>query len=169
MRSSARDGDATDSVDPPSATVCSSLERLLRAAPRVERPVRCCAVGYVAAGKALRPDRCFRSHRLEGMKSHPHARQERQASSVSRPLEGPTETKKARSVVALSRVPRLARYAGSPPAAGLSWAVNRPLVRIPADRHTTTGTCDLGEKTNWANRRDLQEFFSRFGEFFGPS
>src|SRR5579872_7152918 len=24
-------------------------------------------------------------------------------------------------------------------------AVNRPLVRIPADRHTTTGTCDLGE------------------------
>src|SRR5277367_5013873 len=32
---------------------------------------------------------------------------------------GPTETKKARSVVASSRVPRWAGYAGLPPAAGL--------------------------------------------------
>src|SRR5271170_1281083 len=58
---------------------------------------------------------------------------------------GPTETKKARSVVASSRVPRLAGFAGSPPAAGLPGAVNWPLVQIPADRHTTTGTCVLGK------------------------
>jgi len=52
-------------------------------------------------------------------KPRPHARQERQASSVRRPLEEPTETKKARSVVALSRDPPLrAEFAGSPPAAG---------------------------------------------------
>ena len=58
---------------------------------------------------------------------------------------GPAETKKARSVVASSRVPRLAGFAGSPPAAGLPGAVNWPLVQIPADRHTTTGTCVLGK------------------------
>jgi hypothetical protein len=58
---------------------------------------------------------------------------------------GPTETKKARSVVASSRVPRLAGFAGSPPAAGLPGAVDWPLVQIPADRHATTGTCVLGE------------------------
>src|SRR5271170_1722935 len=103
------------------------------------------------------------------MRSRPHARQERQASSVSRPLEGSTETKKARSVVALSRVPRLAGYAGSPPAADLSWVVDRPLVRIPTDRHTTTGTCDLGKKTNWSNQRDLQALFSPAANFFAPS
>src|SRR5579883_2269499 len=62
----------------------------------------------------------FRSHRLEGNESRPHARQ-RETSLFGKPtFGGPTETKKARSVVALSRVPRLARYAGSPPAAGLS-------------------------------------------------
>ena len=58
---------------------------------------------------------------------------------------GPTETKKARSVVASSRVPRLAGFAGSPPAAGLPGAVDWPLVQIPADRHATTGTCVLGK------------------------
>ena len=59
---------------------------------------------------------------------------------------GPAETKKARSVVASSRVPRLAGFAGSPPAAGLPGAVNWPLVQIPANRHTTTGTCVLGNR-----------------------
>lgn len=69
---------------------------------------------------------------------------------------GPAETKKARSVVASSRVPRLAGFAGSPPAAGLPGAVNWPLVQIPADRHTTTGTCVLGKITIWANRASAQ-------------
>src|SRR5277367_4581444 len=69
---------------------------------------------------------------------------------------GPTETKKARSVVASSRVPRLAGFAGSPPAAGLPGAVNWPLVQIPADRHTTTGTCVLGNITICANRASAQ-------------
>src|ERR1700729_4117800 len=74
---------------------------------------------------------------------------------------GPAETKKARSVVASSRVPRLARFAGSPPAAGLPGAVNWPLVQIPADRHTTTGTCVLGKISIWANRAWAQGFFRR--------
>jgi hypothetical protein len=73
---------------------------------------------------------------------------------------GPAETKKARSVVASSRVPRLAGFAGSPPAAGLPGAVNWPLVQIPADRHTTTGTCVLGKETIWANRALAQGVFS---------
>jgi hypothetical protein len=71
---------------------------------------------------------------------------------------GPAETKKARSVVASSRVPRLAGFAGSPPAAGLPGTVNWPLVQIPADRHTTTGTCVLGKITIWVNRALAQEF-----------
>ncbi len=73
---------------------------------------------------------------------------------------GPAETKKARSVVASSRVPRWAGFAGSPPAAGLPRTVNWPLVQIPADRHTTTGTCVLGKITIWANRASAQEFSS---------
>src|SRR5277367_3547587 len=73
---------------------------------------------------------------------------------------GPAETKKARSVVASSRVPRLAGFAGSPPAAGLPRTVNWPLVQIPADRHTTTGTCVLGNVTIWVNRALAQEFSS---------
>ena len=68
---------------------------------------------------------------------------------------------KARSVVALSRVPRLAGFAGSPPAAGFFRAVNRPLVRIPAHRHATTGTCDLGKGINSENQRLDKSFFSR--------
>ncbi len=47
----------------------------------------------------------------------PHARQERQASSVA-DLWRVDRDEKARSVVASSRVPRLAGFAGSPPAAG---------------------------------------------------
>src|SRR5215813_6375219 len=59
----------------------------------------------------------------------------------------------ARSVVALSRVPRGERGAPvSPPAAGRgeqgseisSLAAVRPLVRMPTDRHTATGTCEIG-------------------------
>ena len=71
---------------------------------------------------------------------------------------GPAETKKARSVVASSRVPRWAGFAGSPPAAGLPRTVNWPLVQIPADRHTTTGTCVLGKITIWVNCGSAQEF-----------
>ena len=71
---------------------------------------------------------------------------------------GPAETKKARSVVASSRVPRWAGFAGSPPAAGLPRTVNWPLVQIPADRHTTTGTCVLGKITIWVNRALAQGF-----------
>src|SRR5579872_1102763 len=69
---------------------------------------------------------------------------------------GPAETKKARSVVASSRVPRWAGFAGSPPAAGLLGAVDWPLVQIPADRHATTGTCVLGKRSIWANRARAQ-------------
>ena len=83
---------------------------------------------------------------------------------IDKPLWAPTfggsaETKKARSVVASSRVPRLAGFAGSPPAAGLPRTVNWPLVQIPADRHTTTGTCVLGKIIIWVNRAGAQEFF----------
>jgi hypothetical protein len=38
-------------------------------------------------------------------------------------------------------------------------AVDRPLVRIPAARHTTTGTCDLGNPENREIRRYYKCFF----------
>ena len=90
--------------------------------------------------------------------SRPHARQERQASLIVG-FGGPTETKKARSVVASSRVPRWAGFAGSPPAAGLPRTVNWPLVQIPADRHTTTGTCVLGSPLLVRNSLKRKRFF----------
>ncbi len=77
--------------------------------------------------------------------SLPHARQDRQASSVSRPLEGRQRPKKPG--------PSLLQVA-SPVGRGtpvilrlpvLSKVVNWPLVQIPTDRHTTTGTCVLGK------------------------
>src|SRR6516162_6591597 len=95
------------------------------------------------------------SHRLEGRIPV------RTPGKIDKPLwaptfGGPAETKKARSVVASSRVPRWAGCAGSPPAAGLPRAVDWPLVQIPADRHATTGTCVLGDVIIWANRACAQ-------------
>ena len=82
---------------------------------------------------------------------------------------GQRETKKARSVVALSRVPWGEQGTPVfPPAAGqgsergisagiiaigvptpivpiLSRAAVRPLVRMPTDQHATTGTCVIGQ------------------------
>jgi len=79
---------------------------------------------------------------------------------------GLTETKKARSVVASSRVPRWAGCAGLPPAAGLSRAVDWPLVQIPADRHTTTGTCVLGNLLFGRIVPKRKRFFGRRAKFF---
>ncbi|MEK4035488.1 hypothetical protein WOC76_06120 [Methylocystis sp. IM3] len=107
------------------------------------------------------------SHRLEGEGSL-SARPARKTSLFGKPtFGGPTETKKARSVVALSRDPPLrAEFAGSPPAAGFSRAVDRPLVRIPADRHTTTGTCDLGKTVDTRFHSEDKNFFDSRQDIF---
>ena len=91
---------------------------------------------------------------------------------IDKPLRLPafgglTETKKARSVVASSRVPRWAGCAGLPPAAGLSRAVDWPLVQIPADRHTTTGTCVLGNLLFGRIVPKRKRFLRRRAKFFG--
>ncbi len=98
------------------------------------------------------------------------ARPARKTSLFGKPaFGGLTETKKARSVVALSRDPPLrAEFAGSPPAAGFFTVVNRPLVRIPADRHTTTGTCDLGKAVDTPFSIRHKPFLTFVGNFFGP-
>ncbi len=46
-------------------------------------------------------------------------------------------------------------------------AVNRPLVRIPADRHTTTGTCDLGKRVIGRIAEIYKRFFRQRLIFFG--
>src|SRR5271156_5627811 len=106
------------------------------------------------------------SHRLE--RRYPF----RTPGKKDKPLRLPafgglTETKKARSVVASSRVPRWAGCAGLPPAAGLSRAVDWPLVQIPADRHTTTGTCVLGESSFGRIVPKRKRFLRSRAKFFG--
>ena len=83
----------------------------------------------------------------------------RKTSLFGKPALEAGRDEKARSVVALSRVPRLAGFTGSPPAAGPFAAVNRPLVRIPANRHATTGTCEIGREIIYAIRLALQVIF----------
>src|SRR5271166_5720436 len=84
--------------------------------------------GAVPWTRSIGKRRAFRrlsDHRLERGDPCPHARQERPASSSSRPRTA-DRNEKAQSVVASSRVPRLAGFAGSPPAAGSYLVVNRP-------------------------------------------
>src|SRR6202043_654962 len=95
-----------------------------------------------------------------GMRSR-SARPARKTSLFGKPALEAGRDEKARSVVALSRVPRLAGFAGSPPAADPFAAVNRPLVRIPANQHTTTGTCEIGQEKRYAIRHALQGFFCK--------
>ncbi len=101
-----------------------------------------------------------------GEESLPHARQDRQASSVSRPLEGQRRPKKPgpsllqvaspvwRGAPVRLRLPVFAR------------AVDWPLVQIPADRHTTTGTCVLGKTTNCSNQASTQGVSSARANIF---
>ena len=81
-----------------------------------------------------------------GEESLPHARQDRQASSVSRPLEGRQRPKKPGPSLLQVASPV---WRGAPVRLRLPVfprAVDWPLVQIPADRHTTTGTCVLGKR-----------------------
>src|ERR1700712_3291826 len=89
-----------------------------------------------------------------GETPHRTAGKDGQASSVTRAGDGDRQkTREARSVVALSRVPCGEQgVLVSPPAADqMSWraltpqAAGRPLVRLPTDRHTATGTCEIGQ------------------------
>src|SRR5215510_3116844 len=114
----------------------------------------------------------------------------------------PAETKKARSVVALSRVPRGERGAPvSPPAVSQVFgaasdrrlqcletsrqfdklsvrhavlaislrAAVRPLVRMPTDRHTATGTCEFGHYADkWIQPR-AQEKIARSAKESSPT
>jgi hypothetical protein len=106
------------------------------------------------------PSKVFMAIAWIGMRSR-SARPARKTSLFGKPALEAGRDEKARSVVALSRVPRLAGFAGSPPAAGPYSAVNRPLVRIPANQHTTTGTCEIGQSEIYAIRPALQEIFSK--------
>lgn len=92
-------------------------------------------------------------------KPDPHARQERLASSVSRPLEGRQRRKSPVRRCFKSRSSAETEFAGSPPAAGMISTVHRPLVRFRAVRHTTTGTCDLGKSVITLFRTDYKKFF----------
>ena len=150
-------------VDPPTRLPVDPGDGFEQAASEAARAISCCAVAMTRVG--LISDLSDQSHRLDEEKSRPHARQDRQA-SLGADFGGPAETKKARSVVASSRVPRLAGFAGSPPAAGLPRAVDWPLVQIPADRHTTTGTCVLGGPLCVRNRASAQGVSSARANYF---
>ena len=55
-----------------------------------------------------------------------------------------------------------------PPAAGLSRVVNWPLVQIPTNRHTTTGTCVLGQRLIGPNAAIYKHYFRR-ERFISPA
>jgi hypothetical protein len=129
-----------------------------RQMPKGARAVRCCAVGHSPRTTRIAPSKAVMAIAWIGMRSR-SARPARKTSLFGKPALEAGRDEKARSVVALSRVPRLAGFAGSPPAADSFAAVNRPLVRIPANQHTTTGTCEIGQEERYAIRHALQEFF----------
>ena len=81
--------------------------------PRLDA-VRCCAVGYAGIGAATAV-RTIMAFAWNGMESR-SARPARKTSLFGKPDLETGRDEKARSVVALSRVPRLAGFAGSPPA-----------------------------------------------------
>jgi hypothetical protein len=113
----------------------------------------------------ITPSRALMAFVWSGNESH-SARPARKTSLFGKSALEADRDEKARSVVALSRVPRLARFAGSPPAAGPFAAVNRPLVRIPANRHATTGTCEFGQIES---KRFAAHYKSFFREMAGPT
>jgi hypothetical protein len=151
-----RYGDAIAQADLPSATGPPPEENLAGHARSDAAPLRTCAPWT----RRIPPSKVFMAIAWIGMRSR-SARPARKTSLFGKPALEAGRDEKARSVVALSRVPRLARFAGSPPAAGPFSAVNRPLVRIPADRHATTGTCEIGQVETYAIHRALQEVFSK--------
>ena len=108
--------------------------------------------------RRIAPPRVFMAFAWSGREPH-SARPARKTSLFGKPALDAGRDEKARSVVALSRVPRWAGFAGSPPAAGPCPAVNRPLVRIPANRHATTGTCEFGQT-------ESKRFAARYKSFF---
>ena len=147
-------------VDPPSATVCSPLDGLRsRAASR--RPVRCCAVGYVAERTSLAA--ILGSVAIDWKGMIPSARPARETSLFGKSTFGGADRDQKspvrrcfKSRPSFGEVRRFASGCRS-----FLRAVNRPLVRIPADRHTTTGTCDLGKK-------DIVRIAEIYKRFFRP-
>ena len=122
--------------------------------------VRCCAVAVLqTAGNAAVSE--IHSHRLEGDESLPHARQDRQASSVSRPLEGRQRPKKPG--------PSLLQVA-SP-----VWRGAPVCLRLPVFRGRLTGLLSRSPPTDtrpqarayWAFRY-LCESFLNARDFFAP-
>src|SRR5215216_2743865 len=136
-----------------------------------------------AGRRALRPRSCLC---LDGVT--PTARRARWTSLFGVDLWRADETKKARSVVALSCVPRGERGSPvSPPAAGrcsgrgsssepgslsqgypspesepLSLATVRPLVRMSTDQHAATGTCEYWARVRYVRFPSISRGFWRF-------
>ena len=120
-------------------------------------PIRCCAVGSTRPGSR----RSVMSHRLE--REFPF----RTPGKKDKPLRYADlwrvdRDEKARSVVALSRVPRLKQ--GSPVRLRLPVGTDGSSAScpIPANRHTTTGTCEIGQDVDRQNRASAQAFFRSF-------
>ena len=120
-------------------------------------PIICCAVGSPRPGSR----RSVMSHRLE--REFPF----RTPGKKDKPLRYANlwrvdRDEKARSVVALSRVPRLKQ--GSPVRLRLPVGTDGSSAScpIPANRHTTTGTCEIGQGLDRQNRAPAQAFFRSF-------
>ena len=96
------------------------------------------------------------------------ARPARKTSLFGKPALEAGRDEKARSVVALSRVPRLAGFAGSPPAAGLFWRLTGLLSGSPPTDTRPQARAKLGKLDKICESADItSDFFA--GSFRRPA
>src|ERR1700684_2037535 len=96
--------------------------------------VTCCAVGYSGVARREPSLGTIMAFAWNGMRSR-SARPARKTSLFGKPGLETGRDEKARSVVALSRVPGLVGFACSPPAVGLYWRLTALLSGSPPSTH----------------------------------
>ena len=126
---------------------------------------RCCAVADDRRRPGQSPSVGIKA--IDWIRVSPRsARPARETSLFGKSALEADRDEKARSVVALSRVPRLAGFTGSLRLPALQ-LVHRPLVLNANRRHTTTGTCDLGRHKHMLIRLGHKSFLDYGHDFFG--
>ncbi len=110
--------------------------------------------------RQIAPSEVFMAIAWIGMRSR-SARPARKTSLFGKPALEAGRDEKARSVVALSRVPRLAEFAGSPPAAGLLRRLTGLLSGSPPTGTQPQARAKLGEIKNMQLAAHYKRFFKK--------
>src|SRR5580704_7436544 len=108
--------------------------------------------------RRIAPSKVFMAIAWIGMRSR-SARPARKTSLFGKPALEAGRDEKARSVVALSRVPRLAGFAGSPPAVGPNERLTGLLSGSPPTDTRPQARAKMGRCRNRENRGEHKSFF----------